>query len=148
MYNTPLTDYLSRHPIAHEHEAEASCAIEEREAEGEFVVNQIYSLFEFIRANGSITQHIRRPSLVSNSEQSQHRKRTREHTTNRNSIQTLPPRNNIQSSNRANFKNNVPQMSKMDQSSLNSSSKNGGTPQKQINFAPREIKSFNQTGQE
>ena len=86
--NIPLTDYLSRHPIAHEHEADPPCKNEEREAEEEVVINQIYGLFEFNRANGSITQHIRRPSSASASysDQSQHRKRTREQTNNRNSI--------------------------------------------------------------
>ena len=112
--NIPLTDYLSRRPIAHEHEAEASCENEEREAEEEFVINQIYGLFEFNRANSSITQHIRRPSSASNSDQSQHRKRTHEQTNSRNSIQTLPPRNNSESPNGTNFKGKVPQMSKMD----------------------------------
>ena len=111
--NIPLTDYLSRHPIAQEHEAEASCE-NEREVEEKFIINQIYGLFEFNRANDSNTQHIRRPSSASNSDQTQHRKRTPEQTNNRNSIQTLPPQNNSESPNSANFKRKVPQMSKMD----------------------------------
>ena len=56
--NIPLTDYLSRHPILTERQAETSCENEEKEAEEEFVINQIYGLFEFNRTNGSITQQI------------------------------------------------------------------------------------------
>ena len=75
--NIPLTDYLSRHPIIHEHETETPCESEEREAEEEIVINQIYGLFEFNRTNGSITQHIRRPLTVENSDQSERRTQIR-----------------------------------------------------------------------
>ena len=109
----PLTDYLSRHPITYEHEAETPCENEEREAEKEFVIKQIYGLFEFNRVNGSITQHIQRLPSASKSDQSQRRNQAREQTSHRDSIQTSTPRNNSESSNSANFKNKVPQMSKM-----------------------------------
>ena len=110
----PLTDYLSRYLILTERQAETPCENEEKEAEDEFVINQLYGLFEFNRTNGSITQHIQRQSLASKSDQSQRTKQTREQTNNRDSIQTFSPRNNIQPSNSANFEKKVPQMSKMD----------------------------------
>ena len=68
--NIPLTDFLSRHPIAHDSGTEASCKYDEKDAEEEVVINQIYGLFEVNRANGSITQRINRPSSVQNSGQS------------------------------------------------------------------------------
>ena len=110
----PLTDYLSRHPILIERQAETSCENEEKEAEEEFVINQIYGLFEFNRTNGSSTQHIQRQSSASKSDQSQRTKQTREQTNNRDSIQTFSPRNNIKPSISTNFENKIPQMSKMD----------------------------------
>ena len=76
----PLTDYSSHHPIAHEHGTEISCASEEKEAEEEFVINQMHGLSEFNRTNGSNTQHIQRPSSVSNSDQSRHSIQTCEQT--------------------------------------------------------------------
>ena len=106
--NIPLTDYLSRHPILTERKAEASCENEEKEAEEEFVINQIYGLFEFNRTNGSITQHIQRQSSAAKSDQLQRTKQTREQTNNRDSIQTFSPRNNIEPSNSTNFENKVP----------------------------------------
>ena len=112
--NIPLTDYLSRHPITHEHEAKTPCENEERKAEEEFVINQIYGLFDFNRVNGSIMPHIQRLPSSSKSDQSQRRKQAREQTSHRDSIQTSSPRNNSDSSNSANFKNKKPQMSKMD----------------------------------
>ena len=76
--NIPLTEYLSRHPIVNELGTEELNANEEKEAEEEFVINQIYGLFEFNRTNGIITQHIKRPHSATNSSQSQCRARTRE----------------------------------------------------------------------
>ena len=112
--NIPLTDYLSRHPILTERQVETSCENEEKEAEEEFVINQIYGLFEFNRTNGSITQHIQRQSSAAKSDQSQRTKQTREQTNNRDSIQTFSPRNSIEPSNNTNFENKIPRMSKMD----------------------------------
>ena len=112
--NIPLTDYLSRHLILTERQAETPCENEEKEAEEEFVINQIYGLFEFNRTNGSITQHIQRQSSASKSDQLQRTKQTREQTNNRDSIQTFSPRNKIEPSNSTSFENKVLQMSKMD----------------------------------
>ena len=140
--NIPLTDYLSRHPILTEYQAETSCENEETEAEEEFVINQIYGLFEFNRTNGSITQHIQRKRSVTKSDQSHRTKQTREQTNNRDSIQTFSPRNNIEPSNNTNLENKVPRMSKMELTS-NLFSKNGDILRKQTNFAPKEIKSYN-----
>ena len=93
--NIPLTDYLSRHPILTERQAETPCENEEKEAEEEFVMNQIYGLFEFNRTNGSITQHIQRQSSASKSDQSQRTKQTREQINNGDSIQTFSPRKKL-----------------------------------------------------
>ena len=59
--NVLLTDYLSRHPIAYgdaiETERESNQR-DETEVEEEFLINQIYGLFNFNRTNGSITPYI------------------------------------------------------------------------------------------
>ena len=89
--NIPLTDYLSRHPIIHEHETETPREGLEREAEEEFVINQIYGFFEFNRTNGSITQHMRRPLLVEISDQSERRTQICKQTNREHSIQTFSP---------------------------------------------------------
>ena len=55
--NIPLTDYLSRHPILPTELTELENKADgqnETEAEGKFVVNQIYGLFEFNQTRGSI----------------------------------------------------------------------------------------------
>ena len=65
--NTVLTDYLSRHPIAHSDESEVNNKTfrqEEREAEEEFVINQVYGFFDFNRTVGSITQFIERTTAL------------------------------------------------------------------------------------
>ena len=64
--NNPLTDYLSRHSITRPSGTETRCTQDEKEAEEEIVINQIYGLFEFNRTNGSITQNIGLPSSVQN----------------------------------------------------------------------------------
>ena len=68
--NIPLTDYLSCHPIIPTEITELENKADgqnEAEADKEFVVNQIYGLFEFNRARGSIKrfteQTIARESL-------------------------------------------------------------------------------------
>ena len=94
--NIPLTDYLSRHPIVNELGTEELNANEEKEAEEEFVINQIYGLFEFNRTNGSITQHIKRPYSATNSSQSQCRTRTREQNSRERSDQIFSPSNNTE----------------------------------------------------
>ena len=105
--NIPLTDYLSRHPIAHDSGTERSYAHDKKEAEKELVIHQIYGLFEFSRTDGSITQHINRPSSVPKSDQSRHSIQTCEQTKNL-------PRNNNKPANSDNFKINSPSKSKMD----------------------------------
>ena len=52
--NIPVTDYLSRHPIANTAENETETDRREMEAEEEFVINQIHGSFDFIQTNGSI----------------------------------------------------------------------------------------------
>ena len=104
--NIPLTDYLSRHPIGHDSGTETSYAHDEKEAKEDFVINQIYGLFEFNRTNGSITQRINRPSSIPKSEQSRHSIQTCEQTKNGHPIQTLLPRNNNKQANSENFKIN------------------------------------------
>ena len=112
--NIPLTDYLSRHPIIHEHETETPHEGDESEAEEEFVINQIYGLFEFNRTNGSITQHMRRPPPVKNSDQSERRTQVRKQNDREHSIQTFSPQKDIDSPNNSNFDSQAPKMSKMD----------------------------------
>ena len=94
--NIPLTDYLSRHPIVNELGTEELNANEEKEAEEEFVINQIYGLFEFNRTNGSITQYIKRPHSATNSNQSQCRARTREQNSRERSNQTFTSSDNTE----------------------------------------------------
>ena len=48
--NIPMTDYLSRHPIAYGDITKTERESNERdesEAEGEYVINQIYGLYNF-----------------------------------------------------------------------------------------------------
>ena len=59
--NIPLTDYLSRHPIANGDKTDAERKTDDQdeiEAEEEFVVIQNYGLFEFVRTKGSIMRNI------------------------------------------------------------------------------------------
>ena len=86
-------------------------------------------------------QHVQRLPLASKSDQSQRRKQAREQTSHRDSLQTSSPRNNSESSNSSNFKNKVPQMSKMDKFNgidMEFIYKNGDIPQKQANIALKE----------
>ena len=79
--NIPLTDYLSRHPIVPTGIAELENKADrqnETEADKEFVVNQIYGLFEFNRARGSIKQFNKQTTERENSDQSQHSKNVSE----------------------------------------------------------------------
>ena len=112
--NIPLTDYLSRHPIIHEHETETPREGDESEAEEEFVINHIYGLFEFNRTNGSITQHMRQPLPAENSDQSERRTQIRKQTNREHSIQIFSPQKDIDSPNNSNFDSQAPKMSKMD----------------------------------
>ena len=79
--NIPLTDYLSHHPIVPTEIAELENTADgqnETEADEEFVVNQIYGLFEFNRALGSIKQFSKQTTEREKFEQSQHSKSVRE----------------------------------------------------------------------
>ena len=58
----------------------------ETEADEEFVVNQIYGLFEFNRARGSIKQFSKQTTEKENSDQSQHSKDVRERNPNTHGI--------------------------------------------------------------
>ena len=52
----PLTDYLSRHPIAHSDVSEVDKKTgrqEETKAEEEFVIKKIYGIFDFNQTVGS-----------------------------------------------------------------------------------------------
>ena len=79
--NNPLTDYLSRHPIAHSDASEINDKTfrqEETEAEEKFVINQIYGLFDFNRTVGSITQFIEQTTALQQTDQSQREQQMRE----------------------------------------------------------------------
>ena len=71
--NIPLSDYLSRHPIVStkftvlENKADGQ---NETEAEKEFVVNQIYGVFDFNQTRGSIKRFTEQATLRKNSDQS------------------------------------------------------------------------------
>ena len=75
--NIPFTDYLSRHPIVPTEIAELENKADgqnEAEADEEFVINQIYGLFEFNRERGSIKRFTEQLNARENSDQSQHDK--------------------------------------------------------------------------
>ena len=95
--NIPLTDYLSRHPIALTEIAELGTKADgqnEAEADEEFVVNQIYGLFEFNRERGSIKRFTEQLN-------------TRENFTNHSAIKTYVNKN----SNTHLFKTSAPSYS-------------------------------------
>ena len=70
--NIPLTDYLSRHPIVPTELTELeNSGQNETEAEDDFVVNQIYGLFEFNQTRGSIKRFTEQATVRENSDQSQ-----------------------------------------------------------------------------
>ena len=112
--NIPLPDYLSRHPIVNELGTEELNANEEKEAEEEFVINQIYGLIEFNRTNGSITQHIKQPYSATNSSQSQCRTLTREQNSRERSDQTFSPSINTELIDNSEYIPKSITMSKMD----------------------------------
>ena len=79
--NIPLTDDLSRHPIVptkitgQENKADG---VNEAEPEEDFVVYQIYCLFEFNQMRGSIKRFTEQATARKNFDQSQDDKNTRE----------------------------------------------------------------------
>ena len=79
--NIPLTDYLSRHPIVPTEITELedkADGLNEAEAEEEFVVNQIYGLFEINQTRGSIKRFVEQATPKEIFDQSQGDKNTRE----------------------------------------------------------------------
>ena len=79
--NIPLTNYLSRHPIVPTELTELENKADgqnEAEAEEEFVVNQIYRLFEFNQTRGSIKRFTEQATVRENLDQSQIDKNTHE----------------------------------------------------------------------
>ena len=94
--NIPLTDYLSRHPIVPtkitEIENKAN-GQNEAEADEEFVVNQIYGLFEFNRARGSVKRFTEQTTARESLDQSQRDKNVRERNSNTHLFETSSPSN-------------------------------------------------------
>ena len=100
--NIPLTDYLSRHPIVPTEIAELENKADrqnETEADEEIVFNQIYGLFEFNRARGSIKQFSKETIEKENSDQSQHSKNVRERIPNTRLFKTSAPLNSANTAN-------------------------------------------------
>ena len=103
--NIPLTDYLSRHPIVPTKIAELenkTDGLNKTEAEKEFVVNQIYGLFDFNQTRGSIKRFTEQASARENSDQSQDDKNTRERNQNTHllKVSSLPNSVNSKSANK------------------------------------------------
>ena len=92
--NVPRTDYLSRHPIAPTEIAELENEADgqnEADADEEFVVNQIYDLFEFNRVRGSIKRFTEQLNTRESFDQSQRDKNVREQNSNTHLLKTSPP---------------------------------------------------------
>ena len=102
--NIPLTDYLRRHLIVPTKIAELGNKADgqnETEADEEFVVNQIYGLFEFNRARGSIKQFSKQTTERENFDQSQHSKNVCERNPNTHLFKTSPPLNSANTVNQS-----------------------------------------------
>ena len=80
---------------------ETQCGHDEKEAEEEFVTNQIYGLFEFNCANGSITHNSERSSPTEDVNQSQNNTQKCKPVRTENSIQTFSTLNSIKPSKRS-----------------------------------------------
>ena len=96
--NIPLTDYLSRHPIVPTEIAELENTADgqgEAEAAEEFVINQIYGLFEFNRERGSMKRFTERLNTRENLNQSQRDKNVREQNPSTQLFKTSPPSTSI-----------------------------------------------------
>ena len=88
----PLTNFLSRHPITYSDESEVDSKTdrrEETEAEEEFVINQIYGLFEFNRTVGNKTQFIERTTAPQRAHHPQCGRQTRERSQTGQSLEAL-----------------------------------------------------------
>ena len=115
--NIPLTDYLSRHPIIPTKIAELENKADgqnETEADEEFVVNQIYGLFEFNRARGSIKQFSEQTTARENLDQSQQSKNLRERIPNTHLFKTSPPLNSVSTVNQISSKNKMDKVNGID----------------------------------
>ena len=89
--NIPLTDYLNRHPIVPTELTELenkADGLNETEAEEEFVINQIYGLFEFNQTRGSIGRFTEQAITRETLDQSQGDKNIREQNQNNHSFKT------------------------------------------------------------
>ena len=98
--NIPLTDYLSRHPIVLTEITELENKADgqnEAEADEEFVVNQIYGLFELNRASGSIKRFTEQTIASESLDQSQRDENVRERNSNTHLLKTLSPSNSANS---------------------------------------------------
>ena len=101
--NIPLTDYRRRHLIAPTEIAELENKADgrnEAEANEEFVVNQIYGLFEFNRERGSIKRFPEQLNARENLDQSQRDKNVREQNSNTHLFETSPQSISINAINR------------------------------------------------
>ena len=79
--NCPLMDHLSSHPISNSDGSEVIDETSrhiETEAEQDFVINQLYGLFDFNRTIGSITHFIERTTALQQTDLSQRDKQKRE----------------------------------------------------------------------
>ena len=98
--NIPLTDYLSRHPIVPTETTELEIKADgqsETKAEEEFVVNQIYSLFEFNQTRGSIKRFNEQTVVREKSDQSQSDKHVPEQNQKYRSLKSSSSLNGINS---------------------------------------------------
>ena len=101
--NIPLTDYLSRHPIAPTEIAELENKADGQnqvEADEKFVVNQIYGLFEFNPERRSIKRFTEQLNTRENFDQSQRDKNVREQNSNTHLLKTSPRSISINAKNR------------------------------------------------
>ena len=100
--NIALTDYSSRHPIVPTEITELENKADgqnEAEADEKFVVNQIYGLFEFNGARGSIKRFTKQTTTRESLDQSQHDKNVRERISNTHLFKTSSPYNSANSVN-------------------------------------------------
>ena len=101
--NIPLTDYLSRHPTVPTELTELenkADGLNETEAEEEFVINQIFGLFEFNQTRGNIRRFTEQAIAREALDQSQDDKDMREQNQNNHSLETssLPNSANLNAS--------------------------------------------------
>ena len=92
--NIPLTDYLGRHSIIPTKITELENKADgqnEAEADEEFVVNQLYGLFESNRARGSIKRFTKQTIARESLDQSQRDENVRERNSNTHLLKTSSP---------------------------------------------------------